>query len=204
MKKDKSEKIGNAVYMDFHNNVKTGNILNLRITKSKGTIFIMKVDHPKFVVDCMGGNIARKLRIMGFDTEFWLDVSDDFLINKSIHEQKLLVTRDRELYSRISKSSRYGLLLPDDDELENLVIILERCRIRHVNLVPNVDTRCTICNGKLKKLDKTMVSVPIPKKVYETKSTIYECSKCSKVYWEGTHVENINKLVDKINSLLGQ
>ncbi len=55
----------------------------------------MKVDHPKFIVDCMGGNIARKLRVMGFDTEFWLDASDDFLINKSNHENKILVTRDR-------------------------------------------------------------------------------------------------------------
>jgi hypothetical protein len=162
------------------------------------------MNQPKFIVDCMGGNIAKKLRIMGFDTEFWLDASDDSLIKKSIHEHKILVTRDRGLYLRISKSSKNGLLLSDEDEVKNLVFIFERCDIKHINPVPDVNTRCTICNGTLKKLDKTMLSNPIPEKVYENITTIYECSKCSKVYWEGTHVENINKFIDNINKLLGR
>ena len=162
------------------------------------------MDHPKFIIDCMGGNIAKKLRIMGFDTEFWLDASDDFLINKSNHDHKLLVTRDRGLYLKISKLSMNGLLLSNDNEVENLVFILRRCDIKHINPVPNANTRCSICNGTLRKLDKTMTSYPVPEKVYESISTIYECSKCSKVYWEGTHVENINKFIDKINKMLGQ
>jgi uncharacterized protein with PIN domain len=152
----------------------------------------------------MGGNIAKKLRIMGFDTEFWLDVSDDFLIEKSYHEHKLLVTMDRGLYLRTSKSGKNGLLLSDKDEVKNLVFIFKRCNIKHINPVPNGNTRCTICNGIPKKLDKTMLSTPIPEKVYDNISTVYECSKCSKVYWEGTHVENINKLIDSINELLGR
>lgn len=165
----------------------------------------MKMDPPRFIVDCMGGNIAKKLRIMGFDTEFWLDANDEFLINKSNREQKVLITRDRGLYLKISKLSRNGLLLPDDyDEVENLVFILERCDIKHINPVPNLDTRCTICNVTLKKFDKTMVSDLIPEKVYENISTIYKCSKCLKVYWEGTHIGNINKFIDKINNLLRQ
>jgi uncharacterized protein with PIN domain len=173
-------------------------------TKSNRNLQIMMVDQPKFIVDCMGGNIAKKLRIMGFDTEFLLDASDDFLINKCICEQKVLVTRDQGLYLRISKLDRNGLLLYNDDELENLVIIFERCSIRCINPVPNVNTRCTICNGTLKKLDKTKVPEPIPRKVYENISTIYQCPKCSKAYWEGTHIENINKFIDKINNLLSR
>ncbi len=50
----------------------------------------MIVNYPRFIVDCMLGNIAKKLRIMGFDTEFWLDASDDFLINKCMDEKKLV------------------------------------------------------------------------------------------------------------------
>ncbi|MDN5845679.1 MAG: Mut7-C RNAse domain-containing protein [Candidatus Nitrosocosmicus sp.] len=152
----------------------------------------------------MLGNIAKKLRIMGFDTEFWLDANDEFLINKSNREQKLLITRDRGLYLKISKLSRNGLLLSDDYEVENLVFILERCDIKHINPVPNLNTRCTICNGTLKKFAKTVVSDPIPEKVYKNISLIYKCSKCSKVYWEGTHIENINKFIDKINNSLRQ
>jgi|SoiMethySBSTD1v2_1073268.scaffolds.fasta_scaffold55892_5 uncharacterized protein len=180
------------------------NILVIKITKSNRYLLIVDVKQPEFIVDCMGGNIAKKLRIMGFDTEFWLDVSDDFLIDKSNYEQKLLITRDKGLYLRISKSSKNGLLLPDQDEVKNLVFILESCNIKHINPVPNVNTRCTVCNGALKKLDKTMASNPIPEKIYKNIAKIYECSKCSKVYWEGTHIENMNKLINNINELLGK
>ena len=162
------------------------------------------MDYPRFIVDCMLGHIAKKLRIMGFDTEFWLDAGDDFLINKSMDEQKLLVTRDVGLYLKLSKSGRNGLLLPNDDEVENLVFILKSYGIKHIDPVPNVNTRCTICNGTLTKLDKTMATDLIPEKVYKRISTIYKCSKCSKIYWDGTHVENINILIDNINNLLVQ
>lgn len=55
------------------------------------------MNYPRFIVDCMLGNIAKKLRIMGFDTEFWLAANDDFLINRCKNEQKLLLTKDRAL-----------------------------------------------------------------------------------------------------------
>ncbi len=150
----------------------------------------------------MLGNIAKKLRIMGFDTEFWLTANDDFLINKCMNEPKLLVTRDRGLYLKISKMGKKCLLLLGNDEVRDLVFILEDCDIKYVEPVPNVNTRCTICNGILNKIDKTMVSNPIPEKVYKSISNIYRCSKCSKIYWEGTHVQNINLFIGNINNLL--
>jgi uncharacterized protein len=162
------------------------------------------VNYPRFIVDCMLGNIAKKLRIMGFDTEFWLAANDDFLINKCMNEQKILVTRDKALYLKISKMGRNCLLLHNNDEVKDLVFILDKCGIRYIDPVPNGNTRCTICNGVLSKLDKTMVSNPIPEKVYKNISTIYRCSKCSKIYWDGTHVQNINISIGNINKLLRQ
>jgi len=160
------------------------------------------VNYPRFIVDGMLGNIAKKLRIMGFDTEFWLAANDDFLINKCMNEPKLLVTRDRGLYLKISKMGMKCLLLLDNDEVRDLVFILEDCGIKYVEPVPNVNTRCTICNGILNKIDKTMVSNPIPEKVYKNISNIYRCSKCLKIYWDGTHVQNINLFIGNINNLL--
>jgi uncharacterized protein len=160
------------------------------------------VNYPRFIVDGMLGNIAKKLRIMGFDTEFWLTANDDFLINKCMNEPKLLVTRDRGLYLKISKMGKKCLLLLDNDEVRDLVFILEDCGIKYVEPVPNVNTRCTICNGILNKIDKTIVSNPIPEKVYKSISNIYRCSKCLKIYWDGTHVQNINLFIGNINNLL--
>jgi uncharacterized protein with PIN domain len=119
-----------------------------------------------------------------------------------MNEQKLLVTRDRGLYLKISKMGKKCLLLLDNDEVRDLVFILKDCDIKYVEPVPNVNTRCTICNGILNKIDKTMVSNPIPEKVYKSISNINRCSKCLKIYWDGTHVQNINLFIGNINNLL--
>ncbi len=37
------------------------------------------------------------------------------------------------------------------------------------------------------------------KKVLESNETFFKCINCKKVYWNGTHVKEINKLVDEIN-----
>ncbi len=160
------------------------------------------MNNPKFIVDSMLGNIARKLRIIGFDTEFLLHIKDEFLIKKSIDENKLLVTKDKQLYNRSSRCGIPSLLLPSNNELENLVFIFRKCGIHHINLVPNTNTRCTMCNGTLLLVDKSSLFNFIPEKVYNTATIFYKCSNCLKIYWNGTHIKNINTLIDNINKSL--
>lgn len=99
-------------------------------------------------------------------------------------------------------------LLEHNDEVKDLDFIFENFGIKYIDPLPNLKSRCTICNGILNELDNTIVSNPIHKnileKVYKSIPTIYRFSKCSKIYWDGTHVQSINLFMGKINYLLRQ
>ena len=140
------------------------------------------MDYPRFIVDRMLGHIAKKLRIMGFDTEFWLAAGDDFLIDKSMNEQKLLVTRDVGLYLKLSKSGRNGLLLHNDDEVENLVFILKSCDIKHIDPVPNVIPDVQFATALLLSLIRQWQLISFQRKY-------------TNVYPQFTNVQNVQKFI---------
>lgn len=150
----------------------------------------------------MLGNIARKLRIFGYNTEFFLDVMDDYLIERGVFENRIVLTRDKELYYRLRKKNSIGILVSSDNEHDNLVSILRKCNIYHIDSVPNNNTRCTKCNGDLIPIDKSLEISAIPEKVYTNIDLIYKCNSCSKIYWNGTHTNNINLLITQINKSL--
>ncbi len=56
--------------------------------------------NPKFFVDAMLGNVAKKLRLMGFDVEYLADVKDDHLINKAKNEERIIISKDKELIQK--------------------------------------------------------------------------------------------------------
>lgn len=150
----------------------------------------------------MLGNIASKLRIFGYDTEFFLDATDDYIIEKGVSENRIILTRDKELYCRVVKKKLHGILVSSDNEHDDLVDILSKCGIDHIDLVPNINTRCTKCNGELVSTDKSLEKSEIPEKVYSNIQLIYKCNACSKIYWSGTHINSINLLLVDINKCL--
>ena len=50
--------------------------------------------NPKFVVDVHLGKLAHKLRLLGFDTLYRNDFKDDEIIERSLREKRIILTRD--------------------------------------------------------------------------------------------------------------
>ena len=71
---------------------------------------------PSFLVDAMLGNIARKLRIFGYDTLYLKDTSDTSVLGIASREKRILLTRDKELFRRVIKEGIDGVLLEEYDE----------------------------------------------------------------------------------------
>ncbi len=159
-------------------------------------------NHPRFIVDAMLGNIAKKLRLFGFDTEYQSDIDDEFLIKKALAQTRIVITKDKRLYQTLKESEIIALLPSSNIELRILVEILNQCNISHVNILPNPFTRCTLCNGLLITIKKILAIDSIPWKVFERIDIVYRCTKCSKVYWNGTHIRQINEQVQEINKHL--
>ena len=48
----------------------------------------------RFIVDVHLGKLARYLRMLGFDTLYDLALGDEQIIEKSLHEERIILTRD--------------------------------------------------------------------------------------------------------------
>ncbi len=151
----------------------------------------------------MLGKIAKKLRIFGFDTEYLANIDDDIIIKRSIDNNRIILTKDKQLYIRSIKLNISCLLITLENELENLIIIMKEFDINYIFPVTNTYTRCTLCNGTLKAVIKSTLSSwinnNVPKIVFDNTETFFKCSVCQKIYWNGTHIQEINHLIDDIN-----
>lgn len=160
-----------------------------------------KVEHdlPTFLADAMLGDIARKLRILGYDTTYIKDTSDSYVLQAALKEKRILLTRDKELFKRVVKRGIQGILLEKQDETENIAYALTKNKIYRVSF--NAKTaRCSLCNGTIEPRSSTEVKKLLPRHVATLRSKFFQCSNCGKAYWEGSHVSRLHMLAQKINS----
>ena len=59
-------------------------------------------------------------------------------------------------------------------------------------------SRCVICNEPLVRVEKEKVKDRVAPYVYETQEIFMNCPKCNRVYWQGTHLDNVKKLLGSL------
>ena len=143
----------------------------------------------KFVVDRMLGKLARWLRILGYDS-LYPDADDSELIEIGKREERILITRDKELASRCSNSMLIRTFTIEDqlgEMLKNGLTIDEN----------KMFTLCPLCNSVLQRIDKNNVQGKIPQKSFENADKFWYCENCSKYYWKGKHWTDIKKKIER-------
>jgi len=161
---------------------------------------------PLFIVDTMLGNVARWLRILGYDTKYDRGYKDWEILKIARDENRVVITRDKGLHNRALNNGLKSIYLEMDDMAERLAYISLHVGIRlYVDLTKS---RCPICNGELIKIGKDQVKDKVPQKVYRLYSDFWKCTKCGKIYWIGGHwvmIENIlneaRKKFEEYNSI---
>ena len=155
----------------------------------------MQQGKPKFIVDTMLGDVARWLRIMGYDTRYSRGYSDRELLSEAILTGRVLVTRDRGLYAKARKASVKAVLIESMTIEERLAELSVKLGIE-IRVDPNL-SRCPECNGVLERVvDKNTVKDRVPPQAYNAYDTFYLCTVCGRVYWEGSHWANIRRVVE--------
>lgn len=149
----------------------------------------------------MLGNIARKLRLLGFDCKYFAMINDNQLLSIAKIENRILVTRDHEIANVCKKQKISAIDLSNTDEISQIVEIykktnLDKCKI------DMIDVRCTICNGMIHPIEKEKIIDRIPDKVVQNVQQFWICKSCNHIYWEGTHIRNLHKFIDEINERL--
>ncbi|MDH7509047.1 MAG: Mut7-C RNAse domain-containing protein [Methanomassiliicoccales archaeon] len=151
----------------------------------------MSNERIRFTADEMLGTLARWLRIIGYDTIYEKNRSDDEIEMQVLRDRRILLTRDKNLAKRLGERSLYI----ESDELREQL----RQVIRSFNLKMDEDfTRCTVCNGEVDRVTQKEVENEVPAGALVNNTEFYRCRSCGKVYWKGSHWENILKALELI------
>lgn len=173
---------------------------------------VLKERSISFLADAMLGNIARKLRIFGFDTIYLAHTPDDEILKIGIDQDRVILTADREFFKRIVKAGARGVLVSGGaSELEDLIHIFTKNGITAVG-TNGIGSRCSVCNGHLEERTSNQVKnrhgsndhvlIDVPDKVISCHKQFFECTACGKIYWEGGHLKGIRSLAQNLDAKL--
>jgi len=152
----------------------------------------------KLLLDEMLKRTAKWLRIFGIDTEHAAGRDDGALLEIAEKEGRVLVTKDVELFARCKKRKLNCHLL-ENEKLEAQLAEL-KCSLGLIFTFPE-KTRCPACNADLRTVLGSEVSGLVEASVLERNSKFWKCSKCAKVYWEGSHWKNITRIFGTVEKL---
>lgn len=134
---------------------------------------------PRLIVDAMLGRLAKWLRLAGYDAAYWRNGSDEALIAAAQAEDRMIVTRDRQLAGRRGVRAVFIANEGLDEQIAEARAALGGA------LRPF--TRCPECNGQLVELPHAAARDLVPSYVWHTQTEFHRCQACGRVYWKGTH-----------------
>jgi hypothetical protein len=156
---------------------------------------------PIFFVDAMLGNIAKKLRLLGYDSQYFSDIDDEKLMDTARKEKRIIISKDEELIKKARKLDMKPIHITKKEEIEQFFEIINNVGLKIIQI--NGDTaRCPKCNSLTKSVYKNNVKEKIPQGVLRSNDKFWTCVYCNQVYWEGTHIKNLQEFVGKINERL--
>lgn len=136
----------------------------------------------------MLGKLAKWLRMLGFDTRYIPDADDDDLVRVAVREDRILLTRDKELCERRMVRARC-VFVDWGTTKEQVRQVLDEL---HLHIDPSsLFTRCAVCNSEIRPLSKAEVEGRVPPYVFATQSEYGYCETCDRIYWHGTHVDHV-------------
>jgi len=149
----------------------------------------------KYICDQMLGTLAKWLRICGFDTFYANSEMDDIeLINISKNEKRVLITRDKNLLQIARKEKLKVIEINTTDIDQQINKVINQVKVDSSKVL----SRCILCNTRIDEIKKDQVKEKVPKRVFDTNEKFWFCSKCKKIYWKGSHYNN---MIEKINAL---
>ena len=139
----------------------------------------------------MLGTLARWLRILGYDAVFDPALADHQLVRLARAENRVLLTRDRELARRRG----VRLLLVASEDLDEQILQV----LSDLELAPDRSfSRCPVCNEALESLDSAIAADLVPAHVARSHREFRRCPACQRVYWRGTHWQQMDQKLARL------
>lgn len=206
--------IVNGVSVDFSYRLRSGDEISVypaRTVLEVETLIRLQAippSPPTFVADVHLGKLVRRLRLLGIDTTYRNDFDDPEIVDCSVRENRIILTRDIHLLK--TGRVRFGYWVRSVDPSRQIGEVVRRF---DVGPHANPFTRCLECNGFIEVRPKESVRGLVPPHVAKIQTEFFACGACGRIYWKGSHFEGMKNILleagsgngaleSEINSLL--
>lgn len=145
----------------------------------------------KFLADVMLGRLARWLRILGYDTIYTRKGIDSLFIVRAYREDRIILTRNSKIYKKIGPER--SLFIHFDNFRNQVSEVVDTLGLKFDSNI--FLSRCLECNLLLIPLTGEEARARVPPYVFQTVEEFKACPQCSKIFWSGTHIEEMRKLI---------
>ena len=150
-----------------------------------------------FVVDVNLGKLAKALRMLGFDTCYENHLPDKMIAALAAKENRIALTRDVRLLNH--KTIKWGYWIRSQKVKIQLQEVAQRFQLLPY-IVPF--KRCITCNGLIEPVTKESVTEMLLPDTISFFNEFFQCSFCRKVYWKGSHYENMLTWISDLKAKL--
>lgn len=154
------------------------------------------IEQPRFLLDNHLGKLATYLRLLGFDVLYKNDYQDETLVQESLREKRILLTRDRGLLMR--RAIQYGYCIRTLDPKQQIVEVLRRFDL-FGKILPF--QRCLRCNSPLQTIEKEAIIHRLEPMTRLYFNEFRICQNCDRIYWKGSHYQRMEGFLEKIKEL---
>jgi hypothetical protein len=147
----------------------------------------------RFILDAHLGKLARYLRMLGFDSLYRNDYSDEEIIETARDQKRIILTRDKLLLR--SPRVSHGYYVRSVEKHAQLTEIVKK-----FDLCSQFKSfsRCMTCNTELLPMSKETVRDRIDPDIYGCFDKFYHCPSCDKYFWRGSHFERMERLIREL------
>lgn len=149
----------------------------------------------RFVIDVNLGQLARNLRLLGFDCLYRNDYTDSEVVAIGVQEKRIILTRDKRLL--FHREITHGCLITQDDSLQQIKQVVKRFQLEN-KIKPF--HRCLKCNGSIQSVNKRQIQDRLYPKTRRYYDKFYQCMECNQVYWQGPHFDHMLARVNEMCS----
>ncbi len=144
----------------------------------------------KFLVDGMLGKLARWLRMLGHDVSYSVQFNDSELLEFAKRDERILLTKDLELYKRAIGRGLAAYYVEGKNESERLAEVAKRYSLQLT--IDMNRSHCPVCNTNLKVASKEQLQGELEKNTFTYYDKFWKCPNCGQIYWQGAHWTQIN------------
>lgn len=146
----------------------------------------------RFIADVHLGTLARYLRLLGFDTAWRRDLGDAEIVDRSLAEERIILTRDKGILRNGRVTHGYWLRATDPEaQLAEVVRVLDLA----ASMQPY--TRCMQCNGPIARVDAGEIAQAAPAHALALHEEFSRCRDCGRIYWAGSHQPKLDAIVGR-------